>query len=134
MIATTSIEEICHALRQLHVPKILTSLLLLTYRYVSLLLEQVGIMTRAYHLRAPEQKGIHISAWGSFLGQLLLRSMDRAVALYESMELRGFHGEFYYAERTYNKIASLGYMLFWMVLFIFMRMFSVTVLLGRMFI
>ena len=29
-----------------------------------------------------------------FLGQLLLRSMDRAVALYESMELRGFHGEF----------------------------------------
>ena len=37
-----------------------------------------------------------------FLGQLLLRSMDRAVALYESMELRGFHGEFYYAEKAYN--------------------------------
>ena len=37
-----------------------------------------------------------------FLGQLLLRSMDRAVALYESMELRGFHGEFYYAEKVYN--------------------------------
>ena len=40
-----------------------------------------------------------------FLGQLLLRSMDRAVALYESMELRGFHGEFYYAEKEYNKLA-----------------------------
>ena len=40
-----------------------------------------------------------------FLGQLLLRSMDRAVALYESMELWGFHGEFYYAEKEYNKLA-----------------------------
>ena len=103
LIATTTIEEICYALRQLHVPKILTSLLLLTYRYISLLLEQVGIMTEAYHLRAPGQKGIHISAWGSFLGQLLLRTMDRAEALYESMELRGFHGEFYYAEKVYEK-------------------------------
>ena len=103
LIATTTIEEICYALRRLHVPKILTSLLLLTYRYISLLLEQVGIMTEAYHLRAPGQKGVHISAWGSFLGQLLLRTMDRAEALYESMELRGFHGEFYYAEKTYRK-------------------------------
>lgn len=40
-----------------------------------------------------------------FLGQLLLRSMDRAVALYESMELWGFHGEVYYAEKEYNKLA-----------------------------
>ena len=40
-----------------------------------------------------------------FLGQLLLRSMDLAVALYESMELWGFHGEFYYAEKEYNKLA-----------------------------
>lgn len=40
-----------------------------------------------------------------FLGQLLLRSMDRAVALYESMELWEFHGEFYYAEKEYNKLA-----------------------------
>ena len=66
LIATTSIEEICHALRQLHVPKILTSLLLLTYRYVSLLLEQVGIMTEAYHLRAPGQKICAIAVSGKY--------------------------------------------------------------------
>ena len=103
LIATTSIEEICLALRQLHVPKLLTALLLLTYRYVEVLLEQAGIMTTAYHLRAPGQKGIAVSAWGSFLGQLLLRSMDRAEDLYESMELRGFTGEFYYAERQKSR-------------------------------
>ena len=97
LIATTSIEEICRALRQLHFPKLITSLLLLTFRYITVLLDEVAIMTEAYHLRAPRQNGIQISAWGSFLGQLLLRSMDRAEALYNSMSLRGFHGEFYYS-------------------------------------
>ena len=98
LIATTPMDTLCAALRKLHVPSLLVTLLLLTYRYVAVMMEEVSVMTDAYHLRAPGQKGIHISAWGSFLGQLLLRSMDRAEDLYESMQLRGFHGEFYYAE------------------------------------
>ena len=69
-----------------------------------------------------------------FLWQLLLRSRDRAVALYESMELRGFHGEFYYAEKVYNKLVSWGYVIFWVSVFILMSTCSVTVLLGRMFV
>ena len=62
-----------------------------------MLLDEVSAMTQAYSLRAPGQKGIHISAWGTFLGQLLLRTMDRADDLYEAMMLRGFSGEFHYA-------------------------------------
>lgn len=98
LIATTPMDSLCAALRKLHVPSLLVTLMLLTYRYVAVMMEEVSVMTEAYHLRAPGQKGIHISAWGSFLGQLLLRSMDRAEDLYESMQLRGFRGEFYYAE------------------------------------
>lgn len=45
LAATTSIEDICRALRQLHVPKVLTSLLLLTFRYISVLLDEAAIMT-----------------------------------------------------------------------------------------
>ena len=97
LIATTPIDSLCAALRKLHVPGILVTLLLLTYRYIGLMLEQVSVMTEAYKLRAPGQKGLHISAWGSFLGQLLLRSMDRGSELYSSMLLRGFRGEFHYA-------------------------------------
>ena len=55
LIATTTIEQICYALRL-----------------------------------------IHFKAWGTLAGQLLLRSIDRANALYDSMLLRGYHGEFYY--------------------------------------
>lgn len=98
LIAATGIDGVCLALRQLHIPKLIVSLVLLTYRYISVLLDEVAVMTQSYHLRAPGQKGIQFSAWGSFLGQLLLRSMDRAQGLYDSMLLRGFTGEFTYAE------------------------------------
>ena len=67
LIATTPIDSLCAALRKLHLPSTLVTLLLLTYRYVGVMTEELAVMTDAYHLRAPGQKGIHVSAWGSFL-------------------------------------------------------------------
>ena len=133
LAATTSIEEICRALRQLHVPKLLTNLLLLTFRYVGLLLSEVAAMQQAYSLRAPGQKGIHISAWGSFLGQLLLRSMDRAQVLYESMELRGYHGEFHYAQGRPSSRASWPFAIGCAALIVLARLYNLPVLLGGLF-
>ena len=132
-VATTTIEAICRALRQLHVPKLLTNLLLLTFRYVSLLLSEVAVMQQTYSLRAPGQKGIHISAWGSFLG-LLLRSMDRAQALYESMELRGFSGEFPGAVRGRGSAASWPYALVCPALMLLARYFDLSALMGGLFV
>ena len=97
LMATTGIDRLCAALRMLRVPALLVTLLLLTYRYVGVMTQELSVMTDAYHLRAPRQKGIQFSAWGSFLGQLLLRSMDRAQELYSSMLLRGYHEHFHYA-------------------------------------
>ena len=87
-------------------------------------------MTQAYSLRAPGQKGIHYKAWGSFLGQLLLRSMDRAEELYSSMLLRGYHGEFYYAQGGGSSIRDVLYAAFWCALFIAARFVNLTQLLG----
>ena len=53
LIATTSIEKICYALRLVHIPAILVTQVLLTYRYVTVLLEEANRMTQAYSLRAP---------------------------------------------------------------------------------
>lgn len=132
LIATTPIESLCQALRQLRVPKILVTLLLLTYRYISVLLEEVSIMLDAYHLRAPRQKGVHISAWGSFLGQLLLRSMDRAAALYESMQLRGWSGAFYYIRGNRLTTPSFLYGIVWIGLFLLARLVNLSQLLGTL--
>lgn len=90
-------------------------------------------MTDAYHLRAPGQKGIHISAWGSFLGQLLLRSMDRADELYQSMQLRGFYGNFYYADSTPCTLGAVLYGVLWIGAFLLARCFDLPLLLGNLF-
>lgn len=133
LVATTQMDKLCAALRKVHVPSMIVTLLLLTYRYISVMIEQVSIMTEAYHLRAPDQKGIHISAWGSFLGQLLLRSMDRAQELYESMQLRGFEGEFYYADIEKAGASTWVYTALSAAFFILARYFDVAVLLGSLF-
>lgn len=117
LIATTSIEKICYALRLVHIPAILVTQVLLTYRYVTVLLEEANRMTQAYSLRAPNQKGVHFKVWGTLAGQLLLRSMDRANEVYESMTLRGYQGEFYYTAKEPCKAKDWLYMGVWLVLF-----------------
>ena len=134
LIATTSIDALCAALRKLHVPEVLVTLLLLTYRYIGVMLEEVSIMSEAYALRAPGQKGIHISAWGSFLGQLLLRSMDRAEELYNSMLLRDFRGEFFYANVPGLKLSGAMYTLLCATAFACARFVNVSSLLGSLFV
>lgn len=108
LIATTSVEEICKALRRIHVPAFFTTLILLTFRFITILLDEVSIMTDAYKLRAPGQNGIAFKAWGSFLGQLIIRSSDRAQNLYESMVLRGYKGDIeYLGRKKYYKYSGL---------------------------
>lgn len=132
LVATTPFDSICAALRKIHVPGMLVTLLLLTYRYVGVMTEELAVMTDAYHLRAPGQKGIHISAWGSFLGQLLLRSMDRAQELYSSMLLRGFHQHFHYAPSRPFKGKDALYLILSIVFFVAVRYVDISQLIGQM--
>ena len=134
LMATTPIDSLCAALRRLHVPGMLVTLLLLTYRYVGVMTEELAVMTDAYHLRAPGQKGIHVSAWGSFLGQLLLRSMDRAQELYASMLLRGYHDHFHYADIRPFRLPDGLYLLGSVLFFLLLRLVDVAQLLGGLFV
>ena len=132
LMATTPVDHLCAALLKLHVPKLLVTLFLLTYRYVGVMIEELAVMTDAYHLRAPGQKGIHVSAWGSFLGQLLLRSMDRAQELYSSMILRGYQQEFHYTDvRPFCKRDAL-YMCVSIAVFLLLRTVRLTELFGSL--
>ncbi|MBO5031391.1 MAG: cobalt ECF transporter T component CbiQ [Lachnospiraceae bacterium] len=134
LIATTTIEEICYALRLLRLPKLFVTQVLLIYRYISVLLSEADHMMNAYLLRAPNQKGVHFKAWGSLAGQLLLRSMDRADELYQSMCLRGYRGEFYYGSGQKMSGTDFAYLIIWIcVLFIFRR-FPVFELIGSFFV
>ena len=132
LAATTSMDALCAALRKLHVPDLLVTMLLLTYRYISVMADEVSVMNTAYKLRAPGQRGIHISAWGSFLGQLLLRSMDRAEELYAGMQLRGFNGEFHYAEVKQAGFTDYLWAVLLPALFLFLRYNNLAEWIGRL--
>lgn len=132
LIATTTIEKLCYAFRLLHIPKIIVTQIMLTYRYVTVLLEEVNRITQAYSLRAPKQKGVHFKVWGSLTGQLLLRSMDRAGIVYESMVLRGYDSNFdYVGEKTTWKWKDLFYLVFWLGVFVVFRKVPVLIIVGN---
>ena len=107
LLASTTMEKLACALQKLPVPQILIVSLLLTWRYLVLLLQEGRRMAEAYQLRAPESHGIPWKISGSLLGLLLLRSLDRARLVYESMKLRGFRGNFPEGERTGSLWPSL---------------------------
>lgn len=133
LIATTSVEKICYALCMLHVPGQIVTQFMLTYRYITVLLEEVNRMTQAYALRAPGQKGIHFRVWGSYAGMLLLRSMDRAGNVYESMLLRGYQGNFQYMrEKISMHFKDIVYLLFWLGMFLLIRMYPVMLIVGSL--
>ncbi len=131
LIATTTIEELCYSLRLIHLPKLFVTQVLLTYRYISVLLSEANRITQAYSLRAPKQKGIQFKVWGSLSGQMLLRSIDRANELYQSMCLRGYIGEFYYEKSIRLVPAHILYLTVWLTIISIFRIFPIFELVGK---
>lgn len=133
LIVTVGMEGICYSLRCLHVPKEFVTVLLLTYRYLIVLLKEAERMMQAYRLRAPGQRGIHFRTWGAFAGQLLLRSMDRAEIVYESMLLRGYSGEIAGGKSAGKTGLSVFYVTAWAVLLWGLRVLPVFSIAGSLF-
>ncbi len=131
LIITTTMGQICYALRLLRVPKTFVSVLLLIYRYIAVLLKEAERMMQAYELRAPGQKGVHFRVWGTLAGRLLLGSIDRAQVVYESMLLRGFDGEFRNHTRNGSYVKSTLYGCACISGILFLRMVPVFTLAGN---
>ncbi|OPZ93826.1 MAG: hypothetical protein BWY74_00976 [Firmicutes bacterium ADurb.Bin419] len=88
-------------------------------------------MVRAYSLRTPGQKGIHHDSWGSFLGQLLLRTFERAERVYESMILRGFSGEYGIGINKKAGYRDFAFLMGWSAFFVIARIYDIPALLGQ---
>lgn len=87
--AVTGIDGFAAALATLRIPPIFISVLTLTYRYLSLLFEEVASTLLAYRLRSRKSPAIAVKQWGSLTGQIFLRSYDRSQRIYQAMTLRG---------------------------------------------
>ena len=121
LVATTSIDDISYALRSIKVPKIIVIVIMLIYRYIDVMAGEADRIYTAYRLRAPGQKGIEYRSWGTLVGQWLLRSMDKAQIVYESMLLRGFRGDFIPKKKGVKKLDVI-YPLVWAVALLLIRL------------
>lgn len=90
LVATTPFAELTDALRALQVPSIFISVFEMTYRYIGTLLLETGSLYTAYRLRGGNRRGVDIRHMGSFVGQLLLKSIDRSERVYNAMQCRGY--------------------------------------------
>ncbi len=96
------------------------------------MMDERSVMTMAYKLRAPGQKGIHYSAWGSFLGQVFLRSVGRAEELYQAMIIRGYDGNFQYATVERWKKSDVLYIGISVVLIVAISVYDISEIVGQM--
>lgn len=133
LIATTSMDRLAHEMVKLKIPKIFVMQIMLTYRYLGLLISEAANMTTAYHLRSKRQKGISLEHAGTFMGQLLLRSFDRAEKVYTAMKLRGFNGEYHFAGSARMKKRDKVYGIVLCAAFLIMRLFNLSLVIGGIF-
>ena len=129
-VRRTGIRQMLEAFQLLHIPKELVTVLLLMHRYLIVLIKEFGRMQQAYRLRAPGQRGLQFRAWGSFVGLLLLRSVDRAGEVYESMQLRGFRGTIPHTVWHGSRGKSIVYAAVWAGGFVFLRFVPVFQIVG----
>jgi cobalt/nickel transport system permease protein len=96
LIATSSVFSIVHALHHLHVPDKLIHLTFFTFRYIHVMYKEYKKLTNAMKLRG-FNPGTNIHTYKSYaylIGNLILRSFDRAEMVYKAMVCRGFRGTF----------------------------------------
>ncbi|HZZ82592.1 MAG TPA: cobalt ECF transporter T component CbiQ [Gemmataceae bacterium] len=96
LLATTPLPDIFKAARALWMPRLLVFLMLLTYRYVFLLVEEFARLRTALRVRGFRNRAdLHsYRTVGQVAGTLLVRSHERSERVGQAMRCRGFDGEF----------------------------------------
>jgi cobalt/nickel transport system permease protein len=132
LVAVTGFPAICQALERLGMPRAFAVQLLFLYRYIFVLTEEGARAARARELRSVGQKGMGPRVFASLVGNLLLRTWQRAERIHMAMLARGFAGEFHARLAPRCGTRELFFVGGWTGLFIVLRLLDVTQLLGQL--
>lgn len=130
LIATTSFQGLCAALQRLGAPQVITVQLLFLYRYLFVLGEEAVRLVRARALRSFGKKGMDMGVYGSLLGHLLLRTLDRAQRIHLAMRCRGFTGELRSLREARVGTPEVAFAAGWGLAFLGFRLVNIPQLLG----
>lgn len=133
LIASTGFATFCMALEKLGAPKIFAVQLLLLYRYLFILIGEAIRMMRAHGLRSFNRKGkITFSVFLQMLGNLLLRTIDRAQRIHMAMLSRAFTGEIRIVRQFRFGPRELRFLTGFSGVFVILRLTDIADLLGRL--
>ena len=132
LIAVTGFDALCSALLRLRAPRALVVQLMFLYRYLFVLVDQMGRVVRARRLRSAGRRGRELGSYGPLIGTLFLRTLDRAQRIHRAMVCRGFSGVIH-PERTLRfGIADLLFTLGFIGFFLALRTLHLPVWFGQL--
>lgn len=88
LMATTTMDDFLSALKAIGIPQLIVMQLGFVIRYLTLLMEETANIVRAHTLRSGSQVGIRMNEWVTMVGNLFLRTYDRAHRVQQAMRLR----------------------------------------------
>ncbi len=132
LIRITGFNEICEAMHRIGMPTVVVTQLLMVYRYLTVLLQEALSMQRARMARNYGRSSFRVSVWGPFVGQLLLRTIERSRRIYIAMQARGFNGSLSTTGSARWTTADTVYCLIWIPVMLMLRCCDVSNLLLKL--
>lgn len=127
LVASTGSFRLCRGMQRLGMPRLLTLQMFFVLRYLRLLVEQALTLKRARDARGFGRSSYPLGLWAVSVGQLLVRTIDRAGRIDRAMRSRGFTGRIpastFDREVPWSRNDTL-FLLGWGVLFVSMRFFA----------
>lgn len=120
-------QDLCRAMMRLGIPRVLASQILFTYRYLMVVLEEALWMDRARRARGYGKRFYSIQMWSRLVGQLLIRSYERAGRIHRAMLARGFSGTLPFPDNS-DKIGLSSWLFFgvWSVVILLLRFIDIS--------
>ncbi|MGQ9587043.1 MAG: energy-coupling factor transporter transmembrane component T family protein [Thermoplasmata archaeon] len=116
LAGSTETFELFTGLRRLKVPKLISTLLMLTYKYILILGDELERMKTARKARGfkggrslLDRYGLRVVSYTA--GMVLVRSSGRADRAYEALRARGFRGDMPMSARSRIRASEVSFML-----------------------
>lgn len=125
LIYTTGYYRICRSMQRLGVPSVFTTQLLFVYRYIHVLVEEALALSRARDARSFGRSSYPLKIWGTLIGQLLIRTFERAERIGRAMLARGFTGRIppEACARTAWQMRDTAFLTLWCAALLLLRLF-----------
>jgi len=132
LVACTGMHRLAAGLERLGVPSVFAVQLLFLYRYCFVVGDEGLRMTRSVRMRADPRRPLGWRTYRALLGNLLLRSIDRAQRVYRAMLARCFDGEMRVMRKTAPGWGDAAFAGGWVAFFAVARTWNLARLLGSL--